>query len=219
MDINLGSRVICRDGTDIGKVDRLVLDPDHYTLLAFIVHRGHPLTKDRIVRREHVARIGDDGLVHLSLSAAQAEAFPVFFEHEFVVTGSHDLERLGYPVSGVAAGRGAAMQPIYGNAPASGGAANPGMRGIFEPAAMNLPPESVTLDHGTGVVDADGKKLGVVVDVTYAANGAISEIVARTGRVHHERLCIPIAQVAGIAHDHIRLNVTRAHISPTAAKG
>ena len=223
MDIRLGSRVICRDGAGIGTVDRLVLDPDSHTLVAFIVHRGFLLRHDRIVAQAQVLQVADDGSIHLAASAREADAFPVFFEHEFVTPTSQDLERLPYPISGGASGSGASMPPIVWGTRYSGATANSATRGLFQLAAIhpdaievrsNLPRETVTVDRGTAVVDANGKKLGVVEDVIYEADGEMRAVVARTGHIHHDWMHIPITSIAGIAHDHMRLNVTRAEIAP-----
>jgi uncharacterized protein YrrD len=217
MDIRLGRHVVCRDGASMGRVDRLVLDPDSHTLLALIVHRGLLLSADRIVEQRHVTHVDGDGSIHLDVTAAEADALPVFFEHEFVTPARGDLERVPYAVSG-GIGAGAAMTQILWGTPQTSALATPATRSLFQLASIqastvelrsNVPDDSVTISHGTAVIDATGKQFGVVDDVDSDATGVLCEIIARTGHLHHERVHIPIAFVEGIAHDHIRLNVTQ----------
>jgi uncharacterized protein YrrD len=89
MQLDLGSHVKTKDGQDIGKVDRIVFEPESMTVREFVVHEGVLFTHDRIVGRALVDHIDGANTVHLRLNAEEAQDLPAFFaeQHEAIYTG------------------------------------------------------------------------------------------------------------------------------------
>lgn len=98
MQLDLGSRVKTRDGEDVGKVDRIIFEPESMTVREFVVHEGILFTHDRIVGRALVDHIDGDNTVHLRLTAEEAQDLPAFIaeQHEAVFAG--DLHHVQKPM-------------------------------------------------------------------------------------------------------------------------
>lgn len=59
LDIKLDMRVVITDSKVIGKVDRLVIDPESHELEEIIIHKG-VLQNDRIIERVSIESVDPD---------------------------------------------------------------------------------------------------------------------------------------------------------------
>lgn len=89
LDIRLGAPVSTRDGKRVGRVDRVVVDPDGERLTHLVVHSGVILTRDVVVPAEDVDAATRDG-VRLHLGSEELDRLPDFVETEFVPLESQD---------------------------------------------------------------------------------------------------------------------------------
>jgi sporulation protein YlmC with PRC-barrel domain len=211
MDIKLGKSVRTADGTQIGKVDRIVLDPDNGELLELIVHEGHVLTRDRIVDRGLITDVDLDGTVYLTLTQEEAEALPPFAASEHIVPSSPD--RGSTPM---ALGTATMTMPILWRVRPDGHgqhhvSTDQYYTAVADAAAIetrsNLPENAVAISRATEVVDVHGRKLGEVDIVLYNGGGEIKELIVRAGHRHRHELRVPRAWVEVVTHERIRLNV------------
>ncbi len=203
--ISIGSEVRTSDGHAIGNVTKLIVAPDDQRLTAFVADRGI-VDQGRVVEMTEVVAI-HEGLVTLSLTAAQAEHLAGFAQHRFVsVPGTNDSWfRIG---------------PGQGDMSGTGGGA------LFE---MPLPIDAemrtvgpldggeVALGHGTDVVDKLGNRIGQVDEIRMTDSGKIAGFVVRQGLVFHHDVYVPIEWVAGVTHDHVRLNVLEEDVHASKA--
>jgi uncharacterized protein YrrD len=90
VQLDLGCQVRTSDGEDVGKVDRIIFDPQSLTVREFVVHEGILFTHDRIVAREMIDHIDDDHVVHLRLTGAEEEKLPPFVAEEHVALYTGD---------------------------------------------------------------------------------------------------------------------------------
>lgn len=97
MDLDLGSHVKSSDGKEVGRVDRIIYQPDTMKVREFVVHKGFFLRNDRIVSIHHVDRIDDDHTVHLKLPAEKTRDLPAFVVGEHVPVYSGDLGVVSQP--------------------------------------------------------------------------------------------------------------------------
>ena len=92
MNLDIGSNVLTCDGKSVGRVDRIIYESDTKVMREFVVHKGPFFATDRIVHREQVEEIGDDHVVHLRLTADEADELPPFVkEQHFPVFTSSSL--------------------------------------------------------------------------------------------------------------------------------
>jgi uncharacterized protein YrrD len=223
IDVGLDMPVVTSDGKVIGKVDRLVVAPDANAFLQLIVSSGLLFTTDRIVAMVYIDRVGA-GAVHLAIDPEKVAALPPFVASEYQIAALRDEGAHPFAI-----GAGPAMsQPVLWRM------GQPGrelhhvsptqyvdcMRGTPAIAVHSiLPPEAISLDSGTSVITADGRRLGTIADLLYADNGAIIGIVARTGLLHHEHVSIPRQWVNVVTHRTVRLKVTAEEVRATATAG
>lgn len=211
-DVKLGMVVVTSDGKRIGKVDRLVVDPDQLELLEIVVHQLLLLPAHKIVNQVDIDRVTDEGTLLLKIDAETARDLSRFSAHEYSVASSVDGSMAPFAV-----GAGPTMnQPIlyrtgtghhqmhaartnYYEAAVAGGA-------VVE-VRSSLPDAAVVLDKGTDVLTADDRKIGTVDEIVFDDRGEIGGFVVRAGFFTHHDITVPIEQVDAITHRFVRLKV------------
>ena len=217
MDLKLGKKVVSVDGRHVGHADAFVLDYNTRNVQHIVVRSGLLLEHDRLIDRELVDHVDDEGTISLSIPVEQIKKQPEFFEREFVVAKQHDLSDM--PDEWVGSGTGAPPvyfgtgsdslgygrgEPFYGSAP------------VIPPETQfqrNIDVEDVVVDSGTAVVTSDDKTIGHVGEISYAPDGSMTGFVVRAGHVFHHDVDIPAAWIKVIGADHVRLSVTSAEVS------
>lgn len=217
LDIRLGMPVRTMDGAHIGKVDRLVLDPDTRELLEIIIHQGHILTRDRIVERAYIDNTDEDGTVYLRIASFDADELPVFTAHEQIIVASADAGSMPMPGGG-----GTSMDmPILWRAGSGGhGTRHVSTRhytaAVADSAGIevrsSLPENGVAVGRGTVVIDVQEKKIGTVVELFSDKDGGIIELVVQSGFMLHHDLSVPAVWIDVITHRYIKLNVTAEQV-------
>jgi uncharacterized protein YrrD len=217
MDIQLGKEVLSSDGTYLGKVDRVVVDPTTHEVVEIIVHKGFLFTTDRMIELPFIARVDEDGVVYLNVTAKRAETLPTFYEHEYVVPTVGEQHEAPYPLSGGVSGGTAGAMPLLWRSTYAGHDFKPASRSMFEPAALetgsieirsNLPDNTVAIDKGTDIICSDGEKCGVVLDVVYDEQRNVTEIIGQLGLFRRSTVRVPAAWIESITPDHVRISVT-----------
>jgi sporulation protein YlmC with PRC-barrel domain len=207
-EVRIGSKVLSSDNKDVGEVSRLVVDPDSNLVISLIV--SHMAGGERLVDIDLIAS-SDHESVRLSVPAAATASLPPFV-HETVthVTDWRNMVFGGGPVTStgnvsgpVAYGPGSygspATQPFFMTAP---------IGTIVTETVTDISESDVAIGKGTEVKGSDGKSIGHIHDVVYDDKDEITAFIVQSGRIFHKETELPITTVAGIAHDHLRLNVT-----------
>lgn len=233
MQIELGKPVVSKDSERVGRVDRIALDYDTHEVKQIIVHQGILLTRDRIVDRDLIERVEDDGTVRLAITAAEVERLPEFVEAEFIRPTEEDLRSLPYILPGIPGATGAAIlwappadrQPIAERPyqefdPASGpllGPAAPPETTIE--VESNLPEDALLISHGTDVIDREGEKLGIVEEVETNEDGEVVAIVVRAGLLFHHDIRVPIDWVSSITEEAVHLRLSADEVEALGQAG
>jgi sporulation protein YlmC with PRC-barrel domain len=207
-EVRIGSKVLSSDGKDVGGVSRLVIDPESKLVSSIVV--SHMAGGERLVDVDFIAS-SDQDAVRLSVPASETANLPPFV-HETVthVSDWRNMAFGGGPVTSmgnvsgpVAYGPGSygspASQPFFTTAPVGT---------IVTETVSDLPEGDVAVGKGTEVKGSDGKSIGHVHDVVYDDKDEITAFIVQSGRIFHKETELPVETVAGIAHDHLRLNVT-----------
>jgi uncharacterized protein YrrD len=230
MDIRIGARILSSDDRHLGYVDRIILEPDTRELFGIIAHKGHVLTRDRVIETVFIDSVAGD-IVRLRLSADNADRLPRFVEHEFIAPTPEELRTMPYPMDVGLSGAGATVLPLMWRSTYSGYQFHPASRSLLESSPVdapplevlsNLPDAAVLVGASTDVISSDGKKLGKVADVIYT-DGILTRLVIQTGIFRHHEISVPIEDIAAVTPDHIRLRITaddvpRYELSPTASE-
>lgn len=198
MRINLGTKVVTSDGNEIGKIDRLVVDPRTDEMREFVVHKGFFLQHDIIIPIGAVRdQIGndDEDAIHLMLSSEDVARMPEFVEAAYVAPPDEF-----YPGAfGTVTADGGLLWPasVYEPATTTGYATtNTSTTTNVAPGAMTdtlaeARPNSVFLTTGTDVVGRDGK-IGTVDElVVDLKRGKVTELIVRKGLFNGKEIRIP----------------------------
>jgi uncharacterized protein YrrD len=222
IDIRLGMPVVAADGARVGKVDGLVVDPDQNEFLELIVHKGFLLTTDRIIDRNYIDTVTDEQ-VTLRIDGEEVDRLPQFSAREYAVAIPPGTAPMMYPAGGGTT----TDQAIYwkagtGRHELQGAGMKTYEVAVAESAVIevrsSLPEASVVIDRGTDVITADHRKIGVIDDITYNEQGEITGFMVKTGFIQHDTIEVPIAQVAGLTHRYMRLNVTHDELESVDAQ-
>ncbi|HUG13632.1 MAG TPA: PRC-barrel domain-containing protein [Thermomicrobiales bacterium] len=210
-NIRLGMVVVTSDGKRIGKVDRLVVDPDHQELLEIVVHQHLPLPAHWIVNYADIGLVEDDTLV-LKIDAEAAQSLPRFSAHEYTVGSSVNSSLTPF---GLGAGP-TTNQPLLYRAGAGRHAMRAARTNLYQETVLeggvvevrsSLPDAAVVLDKGADVLAADDSKIGTVDEIIFDERGDITGFVVRAGFFMHHDITVPIGRVDSITHRYVRLNV------------
>lgn len=221
MDIHLEKPVLGNDGEQIGTVDRLIIDRETHKVREFMVKEGTILTTDRIVDVDLVQNIDDDGTVHLSMPASEADSLPPFVETQYTEPTDQEMDTM----PPVWAAGGAGGGPLFW-APAGPGRADPAGGSMFEPAPLDHSPaeperpvdqQSVVIDEGTNVVASDGEAVGTVEEIRYDDAGEISGFRVTSGMLFTKKIDVPIRWVDDIRPDAVQLNMDAQKVESEGA--
>jgi uncharacterized protein YrrD len=208
-EVRIGSKVISSDNKNLGEVHRLVIDPQTKMVTAIVFQAG-VMGTERIADIDLIASSDAEG-VQLSIPESEANQLTPFV-HE-TVTHVDDWRNVAFGAG-----------PVYSTGSVRGPVAySPGSYGMPVPEPFfstapigtlitetvgELPEGDTDVGKGTEVRGSDGKSIGHVHDVVFDDNQQITGFVVESGFIFHKETQIPIDSVAGIAHDHLRLNMT-----------
>jgi uncharacterized protein YrrD len=221
--IDIGTKVKSSDGRHVGDIDWLVID-GRTNQVEYLVIDKKVFSNGRLVAIGQVADLDEHGIT-LSLTADQVKQLPVYDEVE-TIQFKGPLT-MGDSAGGISSTSGGSDQwLIYG---AQGGQyAHTGEAPFFRMAPIggynanvvtSIEESDVAISEGTSVVDSLGEKVGRVDEVLLDSDNRVSGLIVRSGRLRHHSLRIEQSWIAGIAHDHIRLNVTRDQVKQEGGAG
>lgn len=211
--------VITRDEKRIGRVSRLVIDPDTQELLEIVVQQRLPVPVSRIVNWVDVDRVKDGALI-LKIDADVARELPHYAAHEYTVA----VPANGGAPFPLGAGPTTNLPVLY----RKGGARremHPARTNLFQEAVLegavvevrsNLPDSAVVLERGTDVVDVEGRKIGTVHEMIVGPEGDIDGVTIRSGRLTHIDVTVPIEMVEAFTHRYVRLNIPAEFVEDEA---
>jgi sporulation protein YlmC with PRC-barrel domain len=214
--IDIGKSVKSSDGKHVGDVDWLVID-GRTNKVEYLVIDKKVYSNGRLVPIGQVASSDEHGVV-LSITADELKTLPVYDEVQMIqfrgpvgfggtAGGVSSISGGGeqWFVYGREAGQHASTgtPPLFRMAP---------IGGVASQSVTSVSESDVALSEGTRVIDSTGDKIGRVDEVLFDDDLRISGLIVKTGRLRHKGVRINQEWIAGIAHDHIRLNVTREQV-------
>jgi uncharacterized protein YrrD len=217
IEIAIGADVRSRDGRSIGKVEHLIIDGRSNELSGFVADKGI-FDSGRVVDLIHVASASREH-VDLKLTDDEAKTLPGFVQHEFFRFGGDTQVNVGAGTM-MDVGSSGSTWVHYGPG-VGGGMPSTGASSLYGPSVVGdvsaqvvgpLTESDIVLDHGTDVVDVNGEKIGKVDDVHFDEKGKVSGFVVREGLLFHHDVSVPLEWIAGITHEHVRLNVAKDEV-------
>ncbi len=217
VEIELGKPVVSSDGKHVGDVDGLVLDIEREDLQQLVVRKETVLNEERAVHRRSVARVDQDGAVHLTINSEMFERLPRFVEETFILP--RETDELRYPPHEWTSGYG--QYPVLLWGPTSILVRHqPGVRPVSPPGATKMPTTlplgEVEINGQTEVIGSDGESLGTVDEIISDASGNITGLVIKEGILVQHRIRVPVEWIASIWSNQVELSLTAAEVKQRA---
>lgn len=204
MQFKQGSPVYTADGQDVGRVDRVVLNPKTKEVTHIVVRKGFLFLEDKIVPLSLIASSTEEG-VSLRPNAGNLDALPPFEETHYVSADEAEAREAGYAADMAA--------PLYWYPPMGGWLGYSEYSYGYPPpypteAQQNIPPDTVALREGALVITADGQQVGTVERVfTDSQTDRATYFLMSQGLFFKERKLIPVTWIRTINENEIHLSV------------
>jgi uncharacterized protein YrrD len=216
MQLKKGASVLSADKHDVGRIDRVVVDPRTNEITHIVVRKGFLLTEDKVIPVHLIERSTEDD-VTLSSEAERLEGLPQFEEAYYI------------PIDGRQTGRSAAQQAADQAAQEVGYATAlypyppPGMISTGYPSYFgtvnymtpmvvetrrNIPEGTIAIKEGARVMSADNQHVGDVERVFAEPNrDQVTHFLISRGLLLKESKLVPIAWVKSFGENEIQLVV------------
>lgn len=199
MQFKNGADVYTSDEQDVGKVDRVVIDPVTKETTHLIVRKGALFAEDKVVpialvdeaEEDHVTLRGDEDVF---------EGLPDFEENQFILLDSEEAPAYSLehaqPMYWYPFGLGTGIPPAVAPQP------------YLVETRRNIPDQTVALKEGAKVISVDGKHIGDIERVFVDPDtDRIRTFLVSKGFFLKEHMFIPVEWVADLSEKEIRLAV------------
>lgn len=211
MELQLEAPVVSSDGADLGKIDKVIFDPQSGETKAIVVRKGTILARDVSIPTEHV-RVAAASRVELDMSKDDVDALPDFYEADYSWPPQNWVAPYGWP-SGAVLWPGAypgdlplAMPPSVEQA-------------LDEEAALiqARDADNAIVGQGAEVLAIDGEKVGSVHNMLVdPATHRPTRVVVRRGVLFTEDVELPGDWVASVDDRKVTLNVDKVTVEQLA---
>ncbi|MBX3063976.1 MAG: PRC-barrel domain-containing protein [Anaerolineae bacterium] len=219
MQYKKGTKVTTSDGQDVGRIDRVVVDPHSKEVSHIVVRKGFLFTDDKVIPIDLVASANEDNVM-LRTDAERMPDLPPFEETHFVAYDKNnpndpnrdlrDLEAeyaeeyLWYPPTSMMSTMSYGLAPY---APYYATAAAAQAPGKVE-TVRNIPDDAVALREGERITSANGDHVGNMERVfTDPASDRVTHLVISQGLLFPTQRLIPVSWIAKVTEDEIHLSV------------
>jgi sporulation protein YlmC with PRC-barrel domain len=179
MRIQLGEPILTADGQEAGRVEKLILDPDHSTVDSVVLRKGAIFGRDVEVTLDQITE-DTAGMHRLTLGSARLNELPSFDESKYTTPPANLVLPFDDPRDAVLWPAGFAGTPMPAPTVPFGGdreLAEEVVAGLYE---QDL--ENAVIVSGSAVVSQDGKKIGELASLSFSdTDGRLSSLVVRHG--------------------------------------
>jgi len=200
MEFIKNAPVFTADNEQVGKIDRVVLDPKTKEVTHIVIRKGFVFTENKVLPISLIASGGEQ--VTLRANAGDLQAFPEFEEQNYVLLDETEREHITpststdvvfmypYPPYG-------GIQPM--------GLTMPLMKKETE---RNIPDQTIALQKGAAVISAKGDHVGNIEKVlTDPQADHVTHFVISQGLILKERKLVPVTWVNLFEEGKIHLSV------------
>jgi len=201
MELTKGTDVFSSVGEKIGKLERVVLDPETKEVTHLIIEKGILFTTNRVVPIDYV-KLEVEERITLDKTAQELEALPSYDPSTYLDLAKTDYPDLDRGVEAVYY-----YPPLHLSWWAMGGRIwYPKPK--FVKAEKVIPEGTIALEEGAKVISKDGEHLGNIerVIVEPSENRA-THIVISEGLFSKERKLIPSLWIREVDEDEVHLSV------------
>jgi len=203
MELKEGADVFTASGEQLGKINRVILDPGTNEVTHIVVQKGWLLPADKVVPIAIVSSATDEKIV--LNEDINFDQLPAFEETHFVELTQADMPPTGYPTYSYA--------PAYYWYPPSGYIGYPrfGAEYYGWPPAVttrNIPADTIPLKEGANVVSSDEKHVGAVERVFLDSEShKATHFLISQGTLLKERKLVPAHWIRSVEENEVELSV------------
>jgi len=204
MQIKHSATVHTAGGEDVGRIDRVVLDPRTKDVTHVVVRKGFLFTEDKVAPIDLIESATEDG-VTLREDAGDLHALPPFEEIHYLRLSDEEWRDSPYSYQA-----GYAL-PLYWYPPAAGfgipyGPAD--SHRLVTRKERNIPEGAVALKPGVKVTTADGKEAGTIEEVfTGPQADRLTGFVISQGLLFKDKKRVPANWISRLGEDEVQLAV------------
>jgi uncharacterized protein YrrD len=204
MQFKEGADVLTPRGRKVGRIDRVVIDPESEAVTHLVVKKGLLFTTDKVIPVDEVDTTTEEQV--LLKKSLNPDELPEFEETEYLPVGGREefRRRQAEEARSVIWYHTRIRTPWWGLGP------NPNLKKplfIKEPR-RNIPEGTVPLEEGAEVIDAEGQSLGEIQEVyTEPESNRVTHLLISRGTLSKDKKLIPTAWVKGIHEESVRLTV------------
>lgn len=224
VELKEGTSVFTSGGEEVGKINRIVLDPATNEVTHLVVQKGWLFSEDKVVPFEMVNSATEDKVV-LNENIDKFDGLPSFEESHYIRTREADLNPGERSSSVEEARRDTILEgdvsrggrPRYSFAPAYYWYPPHGYVGYpvgyygWPPlqTVRNIPQDTIPLKEGTDVISSDGEHVGDVERLFVdAESNKATHFVISQGVFFKDRKLVPAHWVRTVGEDKVHLAVT-----------
>ena len=193
-------------GEEIGRLDRVVLDPRTGEVTHIVLRKGFFFTEDRVIPVDMIASARERE-IKLREDLENLEELPVFEETHFVRADEPDAS----PAQGSHYDSTPPYAPptLYWYPPATIPVGFPAYYRAPYPVETerNIPEGTIALKDGANVFSADGKQIGNIERIFTGENTQVNHFVISQGLFLKERKLIPANWITSVREDEVHLAV------------
>lgn len=210
IELKEGTSVFTPHGREVGKINRIVLDPETNEITHIVVQKGWLFSEDKVIPFDRVRSTNDDKVV-LDVNINDFDQLPPFEETHYVGISDGDKAARTTPADAYPADvfvPGFYWYPPYGFA----GNQAYGLPYYTWPRTeteQNIPANTVALKKGTRVLTSDEKHVGNVEQLMLEPNSRkVTHFLISEGFFFKDRKLIPANWIKSATDDEVRLNVS-----------
>ena len=204
MEFNHGASVYSTEGKELGRIDRVVIDPKTKVVTHLILRKGLIFTHDKVVSVDTLVTGAKDQLI-VRVPPNKLEELPDYRETNYVLVNEEEIGHVN------------AKQPLiigltsalYQYPPYVQTLAPPNREpGYVIEEEKNIPAGTIALKEGAQVISRDEKKLGHIERVLYDSTAhRATHFIIEKGALLKESKLVPVEWIDEIREDRVLLAV------------
>ncbi len=210
VELKEGTDVYTRDGREVGKINRFVLNPETNEITHIVIQKGGLFSEDKVIPFARVRSTSENKVV-LDENLPDFDQLPPFEETHYIGLSERDKAARTVPADAYPAD---VFVPGFYWYPPFGYAANPAAQLPYTtwPRAekeQNIPANTVPLKEGAKVVSSDDKHAGNIERLLVEPNtNKVTHFVIAEGMLFKDRKLIPANWIKSVSEKEVRLNVS-----------
>jgi uncharacterized protein YrrD len=209
MQFKDGTNVLTADGKNVGRIDRVVLEPDSKEVTHLVIEKGVLFTEDKVVPISLVGPATADK-VTLRKDEDELEALQEFQESHYV-HADMDFKSSSAPSQGAI--------PLYRYPPIgswrnTGGYTPYAKSNVVLKTEKNIPKGTIALQEGAEVVGSDGKTIGKIEQIfTDSVEDRATHLLISEGLILKEKRLIPTQWIRNLFEDEVHISVSSEFVN------